>query len=152
MEDIPWSARAWCRVPGISKGEGPSALGSWESPACPVSMMGQIYSGMAVECVCCLSQLPELPAGPPLSDTTAAAGKVPFQALALQRGGKQQERGNFTKSRSWHWRGSRRSCVSGHPTLCHRVDESFLLLSNHAWNASCHLGYFCYLSLLVPQC
>lgn len=77
------------------------------------------------ECVCCLSQLPQLPAGPPLSDRTAAAGKVLFRALAVQRGGKQQERGNFTKSRSWHWRGSRRSCVSSHPTLCHRVDESF---------------------------
>lgn len=43
------------------------------------------------ECVCCLSQLPELPAGPPLSDRTAAAGKVLFQALAVGGGGTARE-------------------------------------------------------------
>lgn len=51
-----------------------------------MGVIGQIYS-MVAECVCCLSQLPQLPAGPPLSDRTVAAGKVVFQALAVQGGG-----------------------------------------------------------------
>lgn len=51
------------------------------------------------QCVCCFNQLPQLPAGPPLSDRTAAAGKVLFQALAVQRGvGGNSKRGETSLS------------------------------------------------------
>lgn len=51
--------------------------------ALPRECDGSDLQRHSCECVCCLSQLPELPAGPPLSDRTAAAGKVLFQALAV---------------------------------------------------------------------
>lgn len=83
----------------------------------------------------------DLPLGPLLSDGKGAAGKVLFQALA-----------GIKKKSSLHWRGGNGSCDASHPTLCHGAEERLLLLSNHAWNAACHLGYFCYLSLSVQQC
>lgn len=80
-------------------------------------------------------------------------GRCCFRLLLFKKKEREREgEENSTKSRSWHWRGRPRSCGSGHPTLCPSADESFLLLSNHAWNAACHLGYFCYLPPLVPQC
>lgn len=106
-----------------------------------------------LQCVCCL----------PLSAVRAPCwghsclmekqqlGRCCFRLLLFKK--RASERGeSSTEPTSWHWRGRPRSCGCGHPTLCHSVDERFLLLPNHAWNAACHLGYFCYLSLSVPQC
>lgn len=61
--------------------ENPRALlGNWERNALPVQSARFTAQGPSSGCP---SQLPELPAGPLLSDGKAAAGKVLLQALAV---------------------------------------------------------------------
>lgn len=137
---------------GLRASEGPAA---WKELSWGVRR-GEIYGSAArsvsAAVVSCESSL----LGPLLSDgKKQQLGRCCFRLLCCLKKKKknESERGeNSTKSTGWHWRGGRRSCGPGRPTLCHSADESFLLLSNHAWNAACHLGYFCYLSLSVPQC
>lgn len=105
---------------------------TWLGPVCPVCGMSTKNYEL-VESVSWVSCDPSLshstPGGLVPSDRSVAAERVLF--------GSNRELGVGAIWIMWLW--------PPYPHLC--LQEHQASLSNHAWNAACHLGYFCCLSL-----